>query len=43
MQDETVTTESLHGRMGSFGRPPAKCHSEFSTGVHAMQSLNLYV
>jgi hypothetical protein len=43
MQDETVTTVSSHGRMGSVGRPQAGCHSEMGTGVHALQSFDLYV
>jgi hypothetical protein len=38
MQVETVTTESLHGRMGSVGRTPARYHSRLGTGVHALQS-----
>jgi hypothetical protein len=42
MQDETVTTESSHGRMGSVGRTPAGCHSGLGTGVHALQSYSIY-
>jgi hypothetical protein len=42
MQDETVTTESSHGRMGSVGRTPAECHSELGTGVHTLQSRSIY-
>jgi hypothetical protein len=42
MQDGTVTTESLPGRMGSDGRTPARCHSGMGTGVHALQSCSIY-
>jgi hypothetical protein len=42
MQDGTVTTESLHGRMGLVGRTPAVCHSGLGTGVHTLQSRSIY-
>jgi hypothetical protein len=42
MQDGTVTTESLHGRMGSVGRTPAGCHSGMGTGVHTLQRCSIY-
>jgi hypothetical protein len=42
MQDGTVTTESLHGKMGSVGRTPAGCHSGMGTGVHTLQSCSIY-
>jgi hypothetical protein len=42
MQDGTVTTESLHGRMGSVGRTPTGCHSGLGTGVHALHSCSIY-
>jgi hypothetical protein len=41
MQDETVITESSHGRMGSVGRPPAGLHSELGIGVHALRSCSI--
>jgi hypothetical protein len=42
MQDGTVTTEILPGRMGSVGRTPAGCHSGMGAGVHALQSCSIY-
>jgi hypothetical protein len=42
MQDDTVTTKSSHGRMGSVGRTPAGCHSGLGTGVHTLQSCSFY-
>jgi hypothetical protein len=33
MHDGTVTTESLHDRMGSVCRTPVRWHSELGTGV----------
>jgi hypothetical protein len=42
MQDETVTTESSHGRMGSMCRTLTGCHSELGTSVHALQSCSIY-
>jgi hypothetical protein len=42
MQDETVTTESSHGRMGSVGRTSIGCHSGLGTGVHTLQSYSIY-
>jgi hypothetical protein len=42
MQDGTVTTESLPGRMGSVGRTPAGCHSGIGTGVHTLQSCSIH-
>jgi hypothetical protein len=43
MQDGTVTTESSHGRVGLVGSLPTGLHPELGTGVHALQSLDLYV
>ena len=43
MQGGNVTPRCSSGRMGSVGRTPAGCHSELGTGVHALQSLDLYV
>jgi hypothetical protein len=42
MLDETVTNESLHGRMGSVGRTPTGCHFEFGTGVYTLRSCSIY-
>jgi hypothetical protein len=42
MQDGTVTTESLPGRMDSVGRTPAGCLSGMGTGVHTLQSCSIY-
>jgi hypothetical protein len=42
MQDGTVTTESLHGRMGSVSRTPVERHSGMGTGVHTLQSCSIY-
>jgi hypothetical protein len=42
MQDGTVTTESLPGRMGSVGRTPVERHSEMGTSVHTLQSCLIY-
>jgi hypothetical protein len=42
MQDETVTTESLHGRMGLVGRTPAGCHPGLGSGVHTLRSRSIY-
>jgi hypothetical protein len=42
MQDETVITESSHGRMGSVGRTPSVCHSGLGTGVHTLKSCSIY-
>jgi hypothetical protein len=42
MQDGTVTTKSLPGRMGSVGRTPVECHSEMGTCVHTLQSCSIY-
>jgi hypothetical protein len=42
MQDGTITTESLHGRMGLVCRTPVGCHSELGSGVHALQSCSIY-
>jgi hypothetical protein len=42
MQDGTVTTESLPGRMGTIGRTPAGCHSGKGTGVHTLKSCSIY-
>jgi hypothetical protein len=36
MQDETVTTESSHGRMGLVGSLPTGLQPELGTGVHAL-------
>jgi hypothetical protein len=41
MQDGTVTTESLPGRMGSVGRTPVECHSGMGTGVHTLKSCSI--
>jgi hypothetical protein len=43
MQNGTVTTESSHGRVYLVGSLPTGCHPELGTGVHALQSLDLYV
>jgi hypothetical protein len=43
MQDGTVTTESSHGRVGLVGSLPTGRHPESGTGVHALQSFDLYV
>jgi hypothetical protein len=42
MQDGTVTTESLHGKMGSAGRTPVGCHFGLGSGVHTLQSHSIY-
>jgi hypothetical protein len=41
MQDGIVTTESLHGRMGSVSRTPAGCHSGLGIGVRSLQSFSI--
>jgi hypothetical protein len=43
MQDGTVTTESSHGRVGLINLLPIMLHPELGTGVHALQSFDLYV
>jgi hypothetical protein len=43
MQDGTVTTKSSHGRVGLVGSLPTGRHPELGTGVHALQSFDLYV
>jgi hypothetical protein len=43
MQDETVTTECLHGRVDLVGSLPTRRHLELGTSVHALQSFDLYV
>ena len=43
MQDGTVTPRCSPGRVGSVGRTPSGYYSELGTGVHALQSLDLYV
>jgi hypothetical protein len=43
MQDGTVTTESSHDRVGLVGSLPTGRHPESGTGVHALQSFDLYV
>ena len=43
MQDGTVTPRCSPGRIGSVGRTPSGYYSELGTGVHALQSLDLYV
>jgi hypothetical protein len=42
MQDGTVTTESLHGRVGLVGRTPVECHPGLGSGVHTLQSCLIY-
>jgi hypothetical protein len=42
MQDGTVTTESLHDRVGLVGSLPTGLHPELGTGVHALQSCSIY-
>jgi hypothetical protein len=43
MQGGTITTESSHGRMGLVSSLPTGLHPELGIGVHALQSLDLYV
>jgi hypothetical protein len=43
MQDGTVTIEISHGRVGVVGSLPTVCYPELGTGVHALQSFDLYV
>jgi hypothetical protein len=43
MQDGIVTTESSHGRVGLVSSLPTRHHPELGTGVHALQSFDLYV
>ena len=43
MQDGIVTPRCSCGRVGSVGRTPSGYYSELGTGVHALQSLDLYV
>jgi hypothetical protein len=42
MQDETVTTESSHGRVSLVGYLPTGRHTELGTCVHALQSCLIY-
>jgi hypothetical protein len=42
MQDGTLTTESSHGRVGLVGSLPTGRHPKLDTGLHALQSLDLY-
>jgi hypothetical protein len=43
MHDGTVTTESSYGRVGLADSLQTGLHPELGTGVHALQSLDLYV
>jgi hypothetical protein len=40
MQDGTLTTEILHGRVGLVGSLPIGRHPELGTGVHNLQCLD---
>jgi hypothetical protein len=43
MLDGTVTTESLHDRVGLVGSLLTRRHPELGTGIHTLQSFDLYV